>query len=132
MDYPSLEIDYDDVISYLFAICHPSGLIGRNPIEWTWNAYSEVLETCIGYAPQGLLSRLRQGKCDSTEDSECMTVLFCVLIRGHLPPTKDQRRSISKILLAENGHELTNHLLEDEEIGPILGRRLNDMLPSSP
>ena len=122
MDNPSLEIDYGVVASYISAVRHPS-----DPTDNVWNLYIQVLETRIGYAPQGLLSRLLQCKCDPKQDSECMIVLFSLLISGFLPPTVDQHRSIKRILYAENTHELTNHILDDKEIGPRLEFRLKEI-----
>lgn len=126
MDNPSPEIDYGVVASYLDAVSHPSDLTDN-----VWNLYIQVLETRIGYAPQGLLSRLLQCECDPQQDSECMSVLFSLLISGFLPPTEDQRRSIKRILYTENAHELTNHLLDDKEIGPMLDGRLQEMEESN-
>ncbi|KAJ5150361.1 hypothetical protein N7492_010712 [Penicillium capsulatum] len=110
MDSPSLKIDYDVILNYIIAIRYPSDEL-----------WSDILETRIGYAPQGLLSALFYGKGESTQDSECMSVLFSLLISGFRPP-KDQRRSIKGILF--DAHELTNHLLDDKKIGPLLRAQL--------
>lgn len=112
MDSPSLEIDYDALARYIFAVRHPSD-----------RSYSQALKTRIGYAPQGLLSALWQGKRYDAQDSECMSVLFSLLISGFLPP-EDQRQPIKRIIFGQNAHELTNRLLDDKKIGPMLGRGL--------
>lgn len=110
MDRPSLEIDYDVILNYIIAVRHPSD-----------DLWSHILEKRIGYAPQGLLSALLYGNSESTQDSECMSVLFSLLISGFRPP-KDQRRSIKRIIF--DAHDLTNRLLDDEKIGPMLRARL--------
>ena len=110
MDRPSLEIDYDVILNYIIPVRHPSD-----------DLWSHILEKRIGYAPQGLLSALLYGNSESTQDSECMSVLFSLLISGFRPP-KDQRRSIKRIIF--DAHDLTNRLLDDEKIGPMLRARL--------
>ena len=118
MDNPSLEIDYGVVASYIGALRHPS-----HSTDNVWSLYIQVLKTRLRYAPQGLLSRL-QCKCDPKQDSECMSVLFSLLISGFLLSAEDQRRSIKRILYTENAHELTNHILDDKDIGPMLEFRI--------
>ena len=113
MDRPSLEIDYDVILNYIIPVRHPSD-----------DLWSHILEKRIGYAPQGLLSALLYGNSESTQDSECMSVLFSLLISGFLLSAEDQRRSIKRILYTENAHELTNHILDDKDIGPMLEFRI--------
>lgn len=121
MDNPSLEINYRDVTSYIVAVAPP--IEHRDSRR---NYYSNILRTRIGYAHEGLVSRLLGGEDDSTQDPECMAVLTSLLISGFLPP-ENLRWSIRRSFFAEKGHELTNHLLDDEKIGRALGLRLGQI-----
>lgn len=115
MDQPSLSIEYEAVRDYMFSV---TASIASPYFCHKFPAHSK----CAADMISGTLSIDTQD--EESTDTEYMIAIISLLVIGFQPPVH-LCLAIQRALYAR--HDLLNHVMDHDEIGPVLTTRLKQL-----